>query len=30
MNPIVAILIAIVTCAIGALVGYTYRKNYDT
>ena len=28
MSPIVAILIAVVTCAVGALVGYTYRKNY--
>ncbi|MBR2852722.1 MAG: ribonuclease Y [Clostridia bacterium] len=28
MSPIVAVIIAIVACALGGVVGYTYRRNY--
>ena len=28
MSPVIAIIIALAACAIGGLVGYTYRKNY--
>ena len=28
MSPIIAIIIAVVTCLVGGVVGYTYRKNY--
>jgi len=28
MNVVLAILIALVTAAVGGLVGYTFRKNY--
>ncbi len=27
MNPIIAILIAVVTCGLGTVGGYIYRKN---
>ena len=28
MNPLIAVLIALATCALGGAAGYTYRKNY--
>ena len=28
MSPILAIRIAIVTCVLGVLIGYMYRKSY--
>ena len=28
MNPIIAVIIAVATCVLGGIVGYTYRKNY--